>query len=43
VSAGDIRYLLSLGLDLDEVARRAGRTKLAIEKELEKDDDNDEQ
>jgi len=43
VSAGDIRYLLALGLDLDEVARRAGRTRLAIEKELEKDAENDDQ
>lgn len=38
MSAGDIRYLLRLGLNLEEIARRAGRTKLAIEKELEKDD-----
>lgn len=41
MSAGDLRYLLNLGLSLEEVARRAGRTKLAIEKELEKDDEDD--
>lgn len=41
MSGGDIRYLLSLGLTVEEVARRAGRTPLAIEKELEKDDQND--
>jgi hypothetical protein len=41
VTGGDIRYLLRLGLDLEEVARRAGRTPLAIQKELEKDDQND--
>lgn len=41
MSAGDIRYLLALGLTLEEIARRAGRTPLAIEKELETDDQDD--
>jgi len=41
VSAGDIRYLLELGLTVEEIAHRAGRTKLAIEKELEKDEQDD--
>ena len=41
MSAGDIRYLQSLGLTLEEIARRAGRTKLAIEKELEQDEKDD--
>ncbi|QDK01952.1 hypothetical protein SEA_VIBAKI_72 [Arthrobacter phage Vibaki] len=38
---GDIRYLLDLGLTVDEIAHRAGRTPKAITAELEKDDDND--
>jgi len=42
VSAGDIRYLLSLGLTIEEVAARAGRTPLAITKELEKDEQDNE-
>lgn len=42
MSAGDIRYLLALGLTIEEVARRAGRTPLAITKELEKDEQNEE-
>jgi hypothetical protein len=42
MSGGDIRYLLKLGLDVKEIARRAGRTPLAITKELEQDEeDND--
>lgn len=42
MSAGDIRYLLDLGLTVTEIAHRAGRTEKAIEAELEKDDnDND--
>ena len=41
MSAGDIRYLLELGLTVEEIAHRAGRTKLAIEKELEKDEQDD--
>jgi len=42
MTAGDIRYLLTLGLTIEEIAHRAGRSKLAIEKELEKDEQNDE-
>ena len=42
MSGGDIRYLLDLGLTVEQIAHRAGRTPLAITKELEKDDDNDE-
>ena len=38
---GDIRYLLGLGLTVDEIAHRAGRTPKAIQHELEKDEDND--
>ncbi len=41
VSGGDIRYLLELGLTVDEIAHRAGRTVKAITTELEKDADND--
>lgn len=43
MSAGDIRYLLTLGLTVDEIAARAGRTPLAITKELEKDEQDNEQ
>ena len=39
--SGDIRYLLDLGLTVEEVAARAGRTPLAITKELEKDEQDD--
>lgn len=41
MSAGDIRYLLALGLTVEEIAHRAGRTKLAITTELEKDEEDD--
>lgn len=41
MTAGDIRYLLALGLTIAEIAHRAGRTEKAIEAELEKDDEND--
>lgn len=41
MSAGDIRYLLDLGLTVEEIAKRAGRTPLAITKELDKDENND--
>lgn len=41
MTAGDLRYLLDLGLTVDEIAHRAGRTVKAIEAELTKDDDND--
>jgi hypothetical protein len=40
VTAGDLRYLLNLGLTIDEIAARAARTPLAITKELEKDEDD---
>ena len=40
--SADIRYLLDLGLTVEQIAHRAGRTPLAITKELEKDEDNDE-
>ena len=40
---GDIRYLLDLGLTIEEIAKRAARTPLAITKELEKDEDENEQ
>jgi IS30 family transposase len=42
VTAGDLRYLLDLGLTVEEIAARAGRTPLAITRELEKDEDNNE-
>lgn len=42
MTAGDLRYLLDLGLTVEEIAARAARTPLAITKELEKDDNNDE-
>jgi hypothetical protein len=42
MSAGDLRFLLSLGLSVEEIAARAARTPLAITKELEKDEDDDE-
>ena len=41
MTGGDIRYLLDLGLTVEEIAHRAGRTPLAITKELEKDEQND--
>ena len=41
MTGGDIRYLLDLGLTVDEIAHRAGRTPKAITAELEKDEDND--
>ena len=40
MTAGDIRYLLTLGLTTEEIAHRAGRTEKAIEAELEKDEDD---
>jgi IS30 family transposase len=43
MSAGDLRYLLDLGLTIEEIAARAGRTPLAITRELEKDQDNEQQ
>jgi len=43
VTGGDIRYLLDLGLTIEEIAHRAARTPLAITKELEKDEDDNEQ
>lgn len=33
--AGDILYLLSLGVTLEEIAHRAGRTVTAIQHELD--------
>lgn len=33
--AGDILYLLSLGVTLEEIAQRAGRTTTAIQHELD--------
>jgi IS30 family transposase len=39
--SGDLRYLLDLGLTIEEIAHRAGRTPLAITKELEKEQDNE--
>lgn len=33
--AGDIEYLLTLGLTIDEIAHRAGRTPTAIQHELD--------
>lgn len=33
--AGDIEYLLTLGLTVDEIAQRAGRTPTAIQYELD--------
>lgn len=41
MTGGDIRYLLGLGLTVDEIAHRAGRTVKAITHELEQDNDND--
>jgi hypothetical protein len=41
MTGGDIRYLLGLGLTVDEIAHRAGRTVKAITHELEQDQDND--
>lgn len=42
MTAGDLRYLLSLGLTVEQIAARAGRTPLAITTELDKEqDDND--
>jgi IS30 family transposase len=38
--SGDLKYLLDLGLTVEEIAHRAGRTPLAITKELEKDQDD---
>lgn len=43
MTAGDIRYLLDLGLTVDEIAARAARTPLAITKEIEKDEQDNEQ
>jgi hypothetical protein len=40
--SGDLRLLLDLGLSVEEIAARAARTPLAITKELEKDEDNNE-
>jgi hypothetical protein len=42
MTAGDLRYLLNLGLTIDEIAARAARTPLAITKELEKDEQDNE-
>lgn len=42
MSAGDIRYLLDLGLTVEEIAARAARTPLAITRELEKEEGKDE-
>lgn len=33
--AGDIEYLLTLGLSIEDVAERAGRTPTAIQHELD--------
>ena len=33
--AGDIEYLLTLGLTIEEIAQRAGRTPTAIQHELD--------
>lgn len=41
MTGGDIRYLLDLGLTVDEIANRAGRTPKAITAELDKDENND--
>jgi IS30 family transposase len=41
MTAGDVRYLLGLGLTVEEIAQRAGRTKLAITTELEKDEQDE--
>ena len=41
MSGGDIRYLLDLGLTIEEIAKRAGRTPLAITTELDKDENKD--
>ena len=41
MTGGDIRYLLGLGLTVDEIAHRAGRTPKAIQHELDKDEEND--
>ncbi|GAB3191796.1 hypothetical protein GCM10027061_20400 [Nesterenkonia suensis] len=35
--SSDIRYLLSLGVSVEEVARRAGRTVSAVQAELDRD------
>lgn len=42
MTGGDIRYLLDLGLTVEEIAKRAARTPLAITKELEKDEEDNE-
>jgi hypothetical protein len=42
MTAGDILYLLDLGLSVEEIAARAARTPLAITKELEKDEQDNE-
>ncbi|WNN96021.1 hypothetical protein SEA_HIRKO_71 [Arthrobacter phage Hirko] len=41
MTGGDIRYLLDLGLTVDEIAHRAGRTAKAITHELEQGEDNE--
>lgn len=41
MTGGDIRYLLDLGLTVEEIAHRAGRAPIAITTELEKDERND--
>jgi hypothetical protein len=38
--SGDLRYLLDLGLTIEEVAHRVGRTPLAITRELDKEQDD---
>lgn len=39
--AGDLRFLLSLGVGVDELASRTGRTRTAIEYELRQTDEKE--
>lgn len=41
--AGDLRFLLGLGLTVEQLARRTGRTRTAIMYELKQDDETKEQ
>lgn len=41
MAAGDLRFLLGLGLSVEQLARRTGRTKTAIEYELRQDEDKE--
>lgn len=38
MAAGDLRFLLGLGLSVEQLANRTGRTKTAIVNELKNDE-----